>query len=175
MNPNFGRILAVFSVLVPRSAPVTARFGGTRAAQPTHAYQIHVYRATVRPDSGRCRRGFAPRMGSPTSIVGLGAGWGAAIRKVGAAKPAADQIVEDAAPSLAALPAHGLDRKQPLLTIRTPRTTSSEIAVALWPKELTRRFVPGGNFDPVALRHKPLRHLASHRCLLSGHQDPNRF
>jgi hypothetical protein len=32
----------------PRSAPVTARFGGAGAAQPRHAYQIHVYRATVR-------------------------------------------------------------------------------------------------------------------------------
>jgi len=30
------------------------------------------------------------------------------------------------------LPAHGLDREQHLLTIRTPRATSSEIAIALW-------------------------------------------
>jgi hypothetical protein len=55
-----------------------------------------------------------------------------AIWKVGAAKPAADQIVEGAAPAVAALPAHGLGREQHLLTIRTPRTTNSEIAVALW-------------------------------------------
>src|SRR5262245_18774263 len=31
----------------PRSALVTARFGGAGAAQPRHAYQMHVYRATV--------------------------------------------------------------------------------------------------------------------------------
>lgn len=37
--------------------------------------------------------GFALRMGSPTGILGLR---GAATRKTGAAKPAADQIVEDA-------------------------------------------------------------------------------
>jgi hypothetical protein len=55
----------------------------------------------------------------------------AAIRKVGVAKPAADQIVEDAAPGVAALPAHGRDRAQILWpSARAPRTTSSEIAVA---------------------------------------------
>jgi len=32
----------------PRSALVAARFGGAGAAQPRHAYQIHVCRATVR-------------------------------------------------------------------------------------------------------------------------------
>ena len=38
----------------------------------------------------------------------------------------------ESAPGVATPPAHGLDREQHLLTIRTPRTTSSEIAVALW-------------------------------------------
>jgi hypothetical protein len=56
--------------------------------------------------------------------------------KVGAAP--ADQIVEDAAPVVTALPAHALTaREQHLLTIRTPRTTSSEIAVALWSSRMS--------------------------------------
>jgi hypothetical protein len=56
--------------VVPRSAPVTARFAGAGAAQPRRAYQMHAHRATVRlsckgsTDAGRCRRGFAPRMWS---------------------------------------------------------------------------------------------------------------
>jgi hypothetical protein len=58
-------------------------------------------------------------MCSLTGIVGLGA---ATRRRPGRL---------EAAPGDAALPAHGLDREQHLLTIRTPRTTSSEIAVAL--------------------------------------------
>jgi hypothetical protein len=48
----------------PRSAPVTARFGGAGAEQPRHAYQIHVYRATVRDCCRPLPVGYAPRMWS---------------------------------------------------------------------------------------------------------------
>jgi hypothetical protein len=62
---------------LPRSRPVLA----VTAPRSQHAYQIHVYRATVRLDAGRYQRGSAPRRWSLTGIVGLG---GSAIRKVGA-------------------------------------------------------------------------------------------
>jgi hypothetical protein len=66
---------------------------------------------------------------SLTGIVGVG---GQRSRRSGRQSPRPIRSVKDAAPGVAALPAHGLDREQHLLTIRTPRTTSSEIAVALW-------------------------------------------
>ena len=89
--------------IVPQSNLVAARFGGAGAAQ-THAYRIHVYRATVlycatlralhrELVSDRHRR-----------VEGV------SDPKIGEAKPAANQIVEDTAPSVAALPAHRLDR-----------------------------------------------------------------
>jgi hypothetical protein len=65
-------------------------------------------------------------------------------RRVGVSDPEgrgrlpADQIVEDAAPGVTALSAHALTaREQHLLTIRTPMTTSSEIAVALWSSRMS--------------------------------------
>src|SRR5512132_1955162 len=73
--------------------------------------------------------GFCTATWSLTGIVGLG---GQRSRRSGRQSPRPIRSVEDAAPGVAALPAHGLDREQHLLTIRTPRTTSSEIAVALW-------------------------------------------
>ena len=56
----------------PRSALVTARFGGAGAAQPRHAYQIHVYRATDGLMPAAARRSFAPRMWSLTGIAAFG-------------------------------------------------------------------------------------------------------
>jgi hypothetical protein len=58
--------------IVPRSTSVTAPFWRCpTAAQPTYAYRIHVYRATVRPMPAAAG-GVAPRMRSRTGIVGLG-------------------------------------------------------------------------------------------------------
>jgi hypothetical protein len=91
-----------------------------------HAYQIHVYRATVRPDAGR---GVLHRNVVSDRHRRVG---GQRSRRSGRQSPRLIRSVEDAAPGVAALPAHRLDREQHLLTIRTPRTTSSEIAVALW-------------------------------------------
>jgi len=48
-----------------------ARFGGAGAAQPTHAYQIDVYRATVRPDAAAVGGIFAPHNVSLIDIVGV--------------------------------------------------------------------------------------------------------
>jgi hypothetical protein len=106
MNPNFGSMVAVFSA--PRSSirPVTARFGGAeRRSQHMHIKYMFIVQ----------RYGLMPALaaGFCTAIaVSDRASGGAAIRKVGAAKSAADQIVEDAAPGVAALPARGLDRVQ---------------------------------------------------------------
>lgn len=109
---------------LPRSRPALAV--PAPRSQHMHAYQIHVYRATVRPDAGR---GVLHRNVVSDRHRRVG---GQRSRRSGRQSPRLIRSVEDAAPGVAALPAHRLDREQHLLTIRTPRTTSSEIAVALW-------------------------------------------
>ena len=75
-------------------------------------------------------------MCSLTGIVGLG---GQRSRRSGRQSLPPIRSVEDAAPGVAALSAHGLAREQHLLTIRTPRTTSSEIAARRPANEHSRR------------------------------------
>jgi hypothetical protein len=102
MNLNFGSMVARLLDL-PRSRPVLAV--PTRRSQHMHIkYMFIVQRCRLMPAAAGWV--FAPRTWSLT-----GYRLGAAIRKVGAAKPAADQIVEDAAPGVAAL-LTCLDREQ---------------------------------------------------------------
>ncbi len=80
-------------------------------------------------------------------------------RRSGRQSPRSIRSVEDAAPGVAALPAHGLDREQHLLTIRTPRTTSAKPGSPC-PCSRRRRTVPSRHGAPALLVMTPEQEAA---------------
>ncbi len=110
MNPE---ILAdgFLGSIVPRSAPVTPRFWRCRhrADNMRIKYMFIMQEYGLMPAAAG---GFLHRECAASS------GWGQRSGRSGRL---------EAAPGDAALPAHGLDREQHLLTIRTPRTTRARL------------------------------------------------
>lgn len=126
----------------PELDRVTARFGSVGAAQPTHAYRIHVYRATVLYRA-------TVRVLSPQRY-GFCTANGVSDR---------DPRVEGGGhPEDRGGKARGRsDRRERLLTIRRPRATGSEIAVALWSRRTS-----------TTIENKPLNQLVGQRTSIPG-------